>query len=88
MRERERESLQCQNLLSLLIYMSCPLCPACMELTIMVSGVHVELTVAGAKILDEDLIGGWYNQRISPFTLCVCVCVCLCVCVCVCVFMS
>ena len=49
--------------------MPCPLCPACLELTIMVSGVNVQLTVAGAKILDEDLIGGWYNQLTYPFTV-------------------
>ena len=57
-----------------------------MKLTIMVSGVNVQLTVAGATILDKDRIGGWYNQLTSPFTLCVCACVRACVhiwCVCV-----
>ena len=53
----------------------------------MISGVNVQLKVAGAKILDEDLIGGWYNELTSPFTECVCVCVRACarafVCVCV-----
>ena len=48
-----------------------------MELTIMISGVNVQLKVAGAKILDEDLIGGWYNELTSPFTECVCVCACV-----------
>ena len=54
----------------------------------MISGVNVQLTVAGAKILDEDLIGGWYNQLTSLFTVCVRACVrafvraCVLACVC------
>ena len=50
----------------------------------MVSGVNVQLTVAGAKILDEDLIGGWYNKLTSPFTVRACVRLCVriwCICV-------
>ena len=54
--DRDRESAVSKCII--FIYMPCPLCPACMELTIMISGVSVKLTVAGATILDEDLIGG------------------------------